>query len=55
MGIIFSLKEFIEDARKMANQFALFLAKRNAKKRTARKAKRTQKGPSSSKATDIGS
>jgi hypothetical protein len=46
-----SSRDFIEDARKLANQLALFLAERNAKKRAARKAKRTGRGPPSSKAT----
>jgi hypothetical protein len=46
-----SLKEFIEDARKLANCLTLFLAERNAKKKAARDAKQTGRGASSSKAT----
>jgi hypothetical protein len=36
-----SLKEFIEDAQKLANRLSLFLAERNAKKKVARDVKRT--------------
>jgi hypothetical protein len=34
-----SSRDFIEDAQKLANQLALFMAKRNAQKRAAREAK----------------
>jgi hypothetical protein len=34
-----SLRDFIEDARKLANQLALFMAETNAQKRAAREAK----------------
>jgi hypothetical protein len=46
-----SSRDFIEDARKLANQLALLMAERNAQKRAAREAKRTGRGPPSSKAT----
>jgi hypothetical protein len=46
-----SSRDFIEDAQMLANQLALFMAERNAQKRAAREAKRTGRGPPSSKAT----
>jgi hypothetical protein len=52
-GCHMSLRDFIEDAQKLANQLALFLAERNVKKRAAHEAKQTGRGPPSSKATSI--
>jgi hypothetical protein len=46
-----SLKDFLERARDLANHLAFFLAKRNAKQKTAREERRTGKGASSSKVT----
>jgi hypothetical protein len=46
-----SLKDFLEQARDLANHLAFFLAERNAKRKTAREERRTGKGASSSKAT----
>jgi hypothetical protein len=46
-----SLRKFIEDARKLANHLALFLAKRNVKKRAVHDAKKTGRGASSSMGT----
>jgi hypothetical protein len=46
-----SAKEFLERARELATCLALFLADRNAKRKSACEQKHTTKGASSSKAT----